>query len=198
MAPSNPGPSPEPKKEFHSPEPSRFRYFSSQAQSVESSESWEGLLSSTAIDLPLSEEKRQPGGDAWWLDVYDATEEDVNAVSDAFNIHPLTTEDVALRETREKVEVFRTYYFISFRVLVSDARVEGYPSSAEFYILVFYNGTITFSPRGCAHVDRVRTRIRKMQDPALLSSDWICYALMYVSGSLFPARNNASRRREFH
>lgn len=180
MAPSNTGHGVGPGPKQIIPEPSRFRYFSSQMQSTESSDTWEGLLSSPAVDLPLSEERRQPDGDAWWLDVYDATEEDVNTVSDAFNIHPLTTEDVALREKREKVEVFRTYYFISFRVLVSDAMAEGYPSSAEFYILVFYNGTITFSPRGSVHVDRVGARIRKMQDPTVLSSDWICYALMYV------------------
>ena len=159
--------------------PGRFSYFSSQTQSVETSPTFDGLLASSAVKLPLSEEERQPNCDVWWLDVYDATEQDVNAVSDAFNIHPLTTEDVTLREKREKVEVFRTYYFISFRTLVGDAKAGSHPSSTEFYILVFYNGVVTFSPQGCVHVDRVRARISKMSDPAMLSSDWICYALMY-------------------
>lgn len=159
-------------------EPSRFSYFSSQTQRVDFASSWDGLLSN-GVDLPLSEEKRQPDDeDVWWLDVYDASQEDVEAVADAFNIHPLTAEDVALQEKREKVEVFRNYYFISFRTLVSDVKQEGYPSAAEFYILVFYNGAVTFSPPGCGHVGKVRNRIRKMQDPAMLSSDWICYALM--------------------
>lgn len=169
----------------------RFSYFSSRTQSVDSSPTWEGLLLHHTAELPLSEEKRQPNGDVWWLDVYDATQQDVEAVADAFNIHPLTAEDVAMRETREKVEVFRTYYFISFRTLVSDAQADGYPSSAELYILVFYNGAVTFSPQGCRHVDRVRNRIRKMQDPAALSSDWICYALMYAAASLFALVGNA-------
>lgn len=160
--------------------PQRFSYFSSRTQRVDMSSTWDGLMTNAAVELPLSEEKRQPNGDVWWLDIYDATAQDVEEVADAFNIHPLTAEDVVVRERREKVEVFRNYYFISFRTLISHAEDEGYPSAAEFYILVFYNGTVTFSPQGCGHVQRVRKRIRKMQDATTPSSDWICYALMYA------------------
>lgn len=174
---------------------SRFSYFSSQTQRVDSFPTWDGLLSCDAVELPMSEEKGQPNGDVWWLDVYDAGERDVGVVADAFNIHPLTVEDVAMRETREKVEEFGTYYFICFRTLVSDARADGYPSSAEFYILIFYNGVVTFSPPGCGHVHRVRNRIRKMQDPAMLSSDWICYALMYACPLIYSDRMLTEQRR---
>ncbi|RDH32964.1 hypothetical protein BDQ94DRAFT_170658 [Aspergillus welwitschiae] len=52
------------------------------------------------------------------------------------------------------------------------------PGSAGFYILVFKNATVTFSPSGCHHIARVRDRIRRTQDTHLVSSDWICYALI--------------------
>ncbi|KAK6463853.1 hypothetical protein DFJ63DRAFT_313156 [Scheffersomyces coipomensis] len=50
----------------------------------------------------------------FWLDVLDPTEEEMKVLSKTFGIHPLTTEDIFLGETREKVELFKTYYFICF------------------------------------------------------------------------------------
>lgn len=112
----------------------------------------------------------------------DASEEDVSQLAQALSIHPLTVEDIVIREPREKVEVFKNYYLISFQTLVDNAKEEeerpGYPHPAEMYILVFQYGVVTFSPSGCHHIKRVRSRIRKMHDPLILSSDWICYALM--------------------
>ncbi|CDK25744.1 unnamed protein product [Kuraishia capsulata CBS 1993] len=51
----------------------------------------------------------------FWLDVLDPTEEEMKVLSKAFNIHPLTTEDIFLGETREKVELFKDYYLVCFR-----------------------------------------------------------------------------------
>ncbi|ODQ58434.1 hypothetical protein WICANDRAFT_57326 [Wickerhamomyces anomalus NRRL Y-366-8] len=51
----------------------------------------------------------------FWLDVLNPTEEEMKVLSKAFSIHPLTTEDIFLGETREKVELFKDYYFICFR-----------------------------------------------------------------------------------
>jgi len=161
---------------------SRFT-LSSHTQPVASASTWEDIL------IGLNNLLEKPPESAWWLDIRDPTEEDVNDVAQGLSIHPLTVEDIVTREPREKVEVFRNYYLISFQTLVSfsesedDAYSEGSktPSSAVFYILVFTNGTVTFSPSGCGHVRRVRDRVRRLYDPSILSSDWICYALMYSS-----------------
>lgn len=50
----------------------------------------------------------------FWLDVLDPTEEEMKVLAKTFGLHPLTTEDIFLGETREKVEVFRQYYFMCF------------------------------------------------------------------------------------
>lgn len=50
----------------------------------------------------------------FWLDVVDPSEEEMKVISKTFGLHPLTTEDIFLGETREKVELFRQYYFICF------------------------------------------------------------------------------------
>lgn len=50
----------------------------------------------------------------FWLDVLNPTEEEMKVLSKTFGIHPLTTEDIFLGETREKVELFRHYYLVCF------------------------------------------------------------------------------------
>lgn len=162
---------------------SRFTLYSSQSQDLVSSTAWDDNLETYFTHLF---NQAKGARTVWWLDVCDATEDDVSTVAQALSVHPLSVEDIATREPREKVEVFRNYYLISFQTLVSkaedkDEQVFKAPSSAVFFILVFMNGVLTFSPSGCSHVHRVRDRIRKMYDPAILSSDWICYALMYIS-----------------
>lgn len=60
--------------------------------------------------LFLPEEGKAP----FWLDVLDPSEEEMKVLSKTFRLHPLTTEDIFLGETREKVELFRNYYFVCF------------------------------------------------------------------------------------
>ncbi|RAL06722.1 magnesium transporter CorA family protein [Aspergillus homomorphus CBS 101889] len=173
---------------MHSEETPRFTHFSCQSQKVTVASTFEGLLTDQPEQSP---ETNSLKADAWWLDICDASEEDVNVVGQALSIHPLTAEDIVTRETREKIETFRNYYLISFQTLrsakegidlrrIKSLTTEPHtiPDSAGFYILVFKNAVVTFSPSGCNHVSRVLDRIRRMQDPATLSSEWICYALI--------------------
>jgi magnesium transporter len=46
------------------------------------------------------------------------------------------------------------------------------------YVVVFREGTLSFSFAPDAHATRVRTRISNLKEYVSLSSDWICYALM--------------------
>ncbi|KAI3402635.2 MNR2 [Candida oxycetoniae] len=64
--------------------------------------------------LPLSTAGGELNTDPFWLDVLDPTEEEMKVISRTFGIHPLTTEDIFLGEAREKVELFKSYYFICF------------------------------------------------------------------------------------
>jgi magnesium transporter len=50
----------------------------------------------------------------FWLDILNPTEEEMKTISKTFGIHPLTSEDIFLGEAREKVELFRDYYFVCF------------------------------------------------------------------------------------
>lgn len=61
---------------------------------------------------PASQQQQQEV--PWWLDINCPTEEEMRLIARAFGVHPLTTEDITLHETREKVELFYNYYFVCF------------------------------------------------------------------------------------
>ncbi|KAJ5583215.1 hypothetical protein N7535_001835 [Penicillium sp. DV-2018c] len=162
----------------------RFSYFSSKTGKTTTSSTWDALFPNESPDQVFQEQlKSSPGPDEpiWWIDIRDATKKDVDTVSQALSIHRLTAEDIAIREPREKVEFYKNYFLLSFQTLVTNTTTDqrpGMPTSAALYILVFQYGVVTFSPSGCEHVTRTRERICKMHDPSILTSDWVCYALI--------------------
>lgn len=120
-----------------------------------------------------------PDGGVWWLDVLNPTEEETNVLAKAFAIHPLTSEDIKTQETREKVELFKQYYFVCFRSFFQmDKTSEDYMEPVNVYLVVFREGVLTFTFCQSPHAANVRRRIGKLRDYVALSSDWICYALM--------------------
>jgi magnesium transporter len=48
----------------------------------------------------------------------------------------------------------------------------------NIYVVVFREGTLSFSYSSNSHASHVRKRIAMLKDYVALSSDWICYALM--------------------
>lgn len=158
-------------------EPTRFGFFSSESQStVHAAELGDLVLpGDTFRDLF----QLGPEGGVWWLDVVNPTEAEVGALSRAFSIHPLTTEDIVMQEAREKVELFKQYYFVCFRTFYQlDKTSDQFLEPVNFYMVVFRDGVITFSFTETPHAANVRKRIGKLREYVSLSSDWICYAMM--------------------
>jgi magnesium transporter len=114
----------------------------------------------------------------FWLDVLCPTETEMRVLGKAFGIHALTTEDVLMQEAREKVELFRHYYFINYRTFEQDTHSEDYLEPINMYVCVFGYGIITFHFSPIPHPANVRRRIRQLSDYLLLSADWISYAII--------------------
>ncbi|BGP46134.1 CorA metal ion transporter [Rhodotorula kratochvilovae] len=114
----------------------------------------------------------------WWLDVMCPTDQEMKILSKVFGIHPLTTEDIQMEETREKIELFRNYYFVCFRSFEQDPYSPTYLEPLNMYIIVFREGTLSFHFRGTPHPQNVRRRIKQLKDYINVTSDWISYALI--------------------
>ncbi|PWZ02658.1 cora-domain-containing protein [Testicularia cyperi] len=138
--------------------------------------------------LSASRTKALPGGgirmdsdpeaNTWWLDVLSPTDQEMKLLSRVFGIHPLTTEDILMEETREKIELFRNYYLVCFRSFDQDPYSTTYLEPLNMYIIVFREGTLSFHFRGTPHPQNVRRRIKQLKDYINVTSDWISYALI--------------------
>ncbi|KAI0391662.1 cora-domain-containing protein [Xylariaceae sp. FL0594] len=135
----------------------------------------------TGVKSPSgSGEKKPRFGErpVWWLDVLSPTDAEMKVLAKAFGIHPLTSEDIMLQEQREKVELFRHYYFVNYRSFDQDAESENHLEPVNMYVVVFREGVISFHFSQTPHPANVRRRIRQLKDFMVLSSDWISYAII--------------------
>lgn len=161
------------------PDTNRFEFFSSQAEeTIHAAELGDLVLPGEEIRTLFTVPDREEDG-AWWLNMNNPTDEEIRAICKAFGVHPLTIEDIGTQEAREKIELFPSYYFACFRsfhVVDEDGGQEYEPFN--IYVVVFREGTLSFSFSPNPHAAHVRKRIAMLKDYVSLSSDWICYALM--------------------
>lgn len=133
----------------------------------------------TETEQPREEKPKRYGPrPAWWLDVMSPTETEMKVISKTFGIHPLTSEDILMQEQREKVELFKHYYFINYRTFEQDENSEDYLEPVNLYVVVFREGVISFHFSMTPHPANVRRRIRQLSDYLVLSPDWISYAII--------------------
>lgn len=122
--------------------------------------------------------KRYGDRPTWWLDVLSPTDAEMKVLSKTFGIHPLTAEDIMMQEAREKVELFRNYYFVNYRSFEQDMNNEDFLEPVNMYVVVFREGVISFHFSLTPHPANVRRRIRQLKDYLILSPDWISYAII--------------------
>ena len=129
---------------------------------------------------PQSKEKPKRYGSrpTFWLDVLSPTDTEMRVISKTFGIHPLTAEDILMQEAREKVELFRNYYFVNYRTFEQDVNSADYLEPIDMYVVVFREGVISFHFSMTPHPANVRRRVRQLKDYLILSSDWISYAII--------------------
>ena len=122
--------------------------------------------------------KRYGRRPAFWLDVMCPTNQEMQTLCKTFGIHALTAEDIMMQEAREKVELFRHYYFLNYRTFEQDIGHEEYMEPLNMYVIVFEGGVISFHWTQIPHPANVRRRIRQLTDYLELSPDWIAYAII--------------------
>ena len=158
----------------------RFEFFSSEGEAtIHAAEFGDLIMPGEDIRSLFSIPEGREEDGMWWLNMNNPTEEEIRAICKAFGVHPLTIEDIGTQEAREKIELFPSYYFACFRSF----RVEQIEGGQEYepfniYVVVFREGTLSFSFSPNSHAAHVRQRITALKDYVSLSSDWICYALM--------------------
>ncbi|RCK57753.1 Magnesium transporter ALR1 [Candida viswanathii] len=154
--------------------PDRFSFFHSESEETVHAADIPSLVAPghSARDL------FKDGEETWWLDCTCPTDSEMKMLAKAFGIHPLTAEDIRMQETREKVELFKSYYFVCFHTFEPDKESEDYLEPINVYIVVFRDGILTFHFSPINHPANVRRRVRQLRDYVDVSADWLCYALI--------------------
>ncbi|CAM0135955.1 unnamed protein product [Umbelopsis sp. WA50703] len=114
----------------------------------------------------------------YWIDILNPTDTEMKALSKIFHIHPLTTEDISMEESREKCEVFKNYIFVCFRSFDTDQYSVNYLQPIGLYIIMTRTAILTFHFRPMTHPHNVRKRIKQLKDYINVTPDWILYALL--------------------
>jgi magnesium transporter len=104
-----------------------------------------GDVTPSASQMPKHKPKRYGPRPVFWLDVLSPTDAEMRVICKAFGIHPLTAEDIFMQEAREKVELFRNYYFVNYRTFEQDVNSENYLDPVNMYVVVFREGVISVS-----------------------------------------------------
>ncbi len=108
-----------------------------------SQENGPGTPAHSGSQTPNGKAKRYGERPTFWLDVLSPTEPEMRVMQRAFGIHGLTVEDIMMQEDREKVELFRNYYFVSYRSFEQDTNSENYMEPINIYVVVFREGVIS-------------------------------------------------------
>ncbi|CCE66297.1 hypothetical protein TPHA_0P01390 [Tetrapisispora phaffii CBS 4417] len=171
---SNDSHNPPANEQMNFTSPIRYSYFCSESEETVHAED----IASLVKDGESYFELFHGGEPTWWLDCSCPTDDEMRCIAKAFGIHPLTAEDIRMQETREKVEMFKSYYFICFHTFENDKESEDYLEPINVYIVVLRTGILTFHFGPISHCANVRRRVRQLRDYVNVSSDWLCYALI--------------------
>ncbi|KAI9844138.1 MAG: CorA metal ion transporter [Thelocarpon superellum] len=154
------------------------RHGSIAAEAKSATRSTSGEATPGPPTMPPLTHKKYGARPTFWLDVLSPTDAEMRVLAKTFGIHPLTAEDIMMQEAREKVELFRNYYFVNYRTFEQDMNSDTFLEPVDMYVVVFREGVISFHFSMVPHPANVRRRIRQLKDYLILSSDWISYAII--------------------
>jgi magnesium transporter len=123
---------------------------------------------------------RREDGCLVWVDLVAPDDDELARVAEAYDLHPLTLEDMAHRRQRARVEAFDDYVFVAARVLeltddVTLADTEVHAVAGTGYLLTFADGPVA---------EFAAARERAGRQPDLLTSEGSAFALYSVLDGL--------------
>ena len=113
---------------------------------------------------------------AVWVDLDRGRPEDLRALSEVFNFHPLAIEDAQKTEQRPKVESYDGFLFITVHAARYDRA--GQVALDEVDIFFTRRAVVTVRAEGLAVVDEARARLAKAPGRLCRSSDFVLYTIL--------------------
>ncbi|MFA5038334.1 MAG: magnesium/cobalt transporter CorA [Candidatus Omnitrophota bacterium] len=127
-----------------------------------------------------------------WMDVTDIDDEDVDLLTAAFNLHPLTVEDLIMPNARTKIEKFQEYFFlVMFSLEAHENQPRGKIKTTELDCCLGRNYLITCHTQPVTPLSVCKDRIRKQSPIIMQGADMLLYAIVdSCVDSYFPVIND--------
>lgn len=119
---------------------------------------------------------RERGG-MGWIGLYRASEEEIRAIADEFNLHPLAVEDALTGHQRSKLERYGEMLFVVLR----PARYIDETEEVEFgelHIFVGPDFVVTIRHAETPHLARVRRRLEETPELLARGPEAVLYAIL--------------------
>lgn len=129
----------------------------------------------------------------FWLDVTAPNGEDLAKLAVQFGMHPLSIEDIQMKDSREKCEVFERYLFVCIKTCDQKFLTSGSTGprraskdssyagemieQATIYMLLFQNYIISIHHEPIPHIRRVVRRLYSLRTMWQMTGDWVLYSL---------------------
>lgn len=114
-----------------------------------------------------------------WIDMTEIDDSDIDFLTSAFNLHPLTIEDFIMPNARPKIEKFKDYFFlIMFSLESSGVNGEEKAKTAELDCCLGKNFLITFHGCPLNSVAICKERSKKQSPMMMHGSDMLLYSIL--------------------
>ncbi|MDD5431506.1 MAG: magnesium/cobalt transporter CorA [Candidatus Omnitrophica bacterium] len=125
-----------------------------------------------------------------WVDMKDIDDEDIDILTETFNLHPLTIEDFIMTNARPKIENFKDYFFLIMFSMESHDRARGRINTAELDCCLGKNFLVTVHNNGIVPLATIKDRLRKNSPIIRNNGDFFLYAILdCMVDSYFPIVN---------
>ncbi len=118
-------------------------------------------------------------GTLLWLDVVGLHDVDaIRTIAEAFQLHPLTLEDILNTHQRPKAEEYEGYLYLVMRSLTFDTRAHRIESE-QVSLVIGADFVLSFQERDCGLFDPIRERLRSPQSRLRTrGADFLAYSLI--------------------
>ena len=130
-----------------------------------------------------------------WLDIRSATDDDIDIITNIFNLHPLTVEDCIMPNARSKVEIFEKYLFVNTFAIELQSGQEEEIRTVELDCCLGVNFLVTVHVDNVKSVNTTKEKISKQSPILEHGADFLlCSIIDTIVDNYFPIINMFDNR----
>jgi len=113
-----------------------------------------------------------------WIDMVDLDDDDIDILSEIFNLHSLTIEDFIMANARPKIENFKDYFFLIMFSMESHDKEKRKINTSELDCCLGKNFLVTAHNNNISPLNIIKDRIKKQSPIIRNNGDFLLYSIL--------------------